>query len=103
MLMTPIQTKTKESEMKLQLACVLTTILLTGAANAQDDERQEPQREHGRPPEVAIDACAAAVQGDQCSFEGRRGETLEGTCEAPDDKPLACRPEGRPPARSIQQ
>ena len=89
--------------MKLQLACVLTTILLTGAAYAQDDERQEPQREHGRPPEVAIEACAAAVQGDQCSFEGRRSETLEGTCEGPEDKPLACRPEGGPPPRSIQQ
>ena len=89
--------------MKSILIGALASLLLTGAATAEDDDRQEQQREHGKPPKVALEACAAAVQGDQCSFEGRRGESLEGTCEAPADKPLACRPEGPPPPRSLQQ
>jgi len=89
--------------MKSILVCTLTSLLIAGVAYAEDDERQERQPEHARPPEVAIEACAAAVQGDQCSFEGRRGESLQGTCEAPDDKPLACRPEGGPPPRPVQQ
>jgi len=89
--------------MKFILISALVSILLSGAASAEDEDKKEQQREHRKPPEVAFEACAAAVQGDQCSFEGRRGESLEGSCEAPADKPLACRPEGAPPPRSHQQ
>ena len=89
--------------MKLGLIYVLASILFIATAIAKDGENEDRQREHGKPPEVALEACAAAVQGDPCSFIGRRGEALGGTCEAPEDKPLACRPEGGPPPPSIQQ
>ena len=82
--------------MKSALICVLASILLFATAAAEDGENEERQRNHGKPPKVALEACAAAVQGDQCSFEGRRGETLQGSCEAPQDKPLACRPKDGP-------
>jgi hypothetical protein len=71
--------------------------LVAATAYAQSDEENRTNREHRGPPEVALEACSNSVQGDPCSFEGRQGEALEGSCEAPDDKPLACRPEGAPP------
>jgi len=64
-------------------------LLFTGAALA--DDSSEKQRRG--PPPVAIEACAAAVEGDPCSFEGRRGNSVEGSCASRDDKPLACRPD----------
>lgn len=83
---------------------VLSLMLLTavaGTAFAQDDDGGN-SREQGRrgPPPEALEACSAAVSGDPCSFEGRRGETLDGTCEAPEDKPLACRPANAPEGRN---
>ena len=73
------------------LIALATLLLMFSSAHAGDDDKR-PKREHRGPPPVALEACESSVQGDPCSFEGRRGETLEGTCEAPDDKPLACRP-----------
>lgn len=35
---------------------------------------------HGPPPE-AVAACASKTVGSSCSFTGRRGESLTGTCE----------------------
>jgi hypothetical protein len=35
---------------------------------------------HGPPPE-AISACVSKTVGSSCSFTGRRGESLSGTCE----------------------
>lgn len=64
-------------------------------AGARDGQRRRPRK----PPQEALDACDGASQGDACSFEGRDGEQLSGTCEAPPDdtsKPLACRP-SQPP------
>lgn len=78
------------------LFTITATLLLVASTYADDRQENESRREHRGPPEVALEACASSVQGDPCSFEGRRGETLEGTCEAPDDRPLACRPEGHP-------
>lgn len=79
------------------LIALTAALLIVGTAYGDDDKENKPRREHRGPPQVALEACASSVQGDPCSFEGRRGEALEGTCEAPDDKPLACRPEGGPP------
>ena len=62
-----------------------------GPPDRGDDEQQRP-----RPPREAIDACSSADEGDRCSFEGRRGEDVTGTCrELGDD--LACVPAGGPP------
>jgi hypothetical protein len=57
----------------------------------------------GAPPDEAIAACQGKQSGASCSFTGRRGETLSGTCFAPPaaqssgntgTPPLACRPAG---------
>ena len=89
--------------MRRQLFAAITTLLIFGHAYAESDGENGTRHEHRGPPEVALEACASSVQGDPCSFEGRRGEALEGTCEAPDDKPLACRPEGAPPKDDLQR
>ena len=66
-------------------------VLLFAGEAAADDSSGKQRR---GPPPVALEACSAAVEGDPCSFEGRRGTTLDGTCESREDKPLACRPDG---------
>lgn len=81
----------------------IVSLLLVSTAYAESDDANKPRREHRGPPEAALEACSGAVQGDPCSFEGRRGDTLEGTCEAPAEKPLACRPEGGPPKRQLER
>jgi hypothetical protein len=50
-----------------------------------------------KPPQEALDACKSLRAGDACSFSDAKG-TTEGSCWAPEDKPLACRPEGAPDA-----
>lgn len=84
------------------LIALFATLLIAGAAYADSEQDNKPRRDHRGPPEVALEACSNSVQGDPCSFEGRRGDALQGTCEAPDDKPLACRPEGGPPKRHAE-
>jgi len=74
---------------RLVIPAIAGALLFAGSAAA--DNSSEKQRRG--PPQVAIEACAAAVEGDPCSFEGRRGNTLEGSCASRDDKPLACRPD----------
>ncbi len=79
---------------------VMTTLglalVLSACASA---ERPAGDREgrgrHGPPPE-AIEACASASEGSSCSFTGRRGDTLQGTCEIIRDDQLACVPENAP-------
>jgi len=85
--------------MKRSLVALIASVLVAGTAYAESDQENKPRREHRGPPEAALEACASLVQGDPCSFEGRRGDALEGICEAPDDKHLACRPEGGPPEK----
>ena len=48
----------------------------------------------GAPPQVAIDACADLTLDDDCTFTGRRGETVSGTCEDIPGGELACVPAG---------
>ena len=84
--------------MKRSLIALFAALLFAGTAYADSDGEKKPRGERRGPPPVALEACANSVQGDPCSFDGRDGEALEGTCEAPAEKPLACRPEGaRPP------
>lgn len=56
----------------------------------------QPPGGRGGPPPEATEACANLSEGDACSFEGRRGETLEGECFMPPrgEEVLACKPEG---------
>ena len=47
----------------------------------------------GKPPREAIDACTSLPKNATCSFDGRDGKQLSGTCRAPKtDIPLACAP-----------
>ncbi len=46
-------------------------------------------------PAEALTACKTAKSGDACSFTGQRG-AVSGTCQAPEGRPLACRPKGAP-------
>ncbi len=85
------------------LIVLISSLLLIGTAYAESDQENKPRREHRGPPEVALEACSNSVQGDPCSFAGRRGDALDGTCEAPDDKPLACRTEGGPPKQNLER
>jgi hypothetical protein len=64
----------------------------TGGRSAQRDEPGE----RPRPPREATEACDGAGAGDSCSFQGRRGEQVVGTCELI-DQVMACVPEGGPP------
>ena len=75
------------------LLCVLTLHSALAAAQPENGKRRGP------PPE-AIAACADASQGDSCSFTGRQGEDLQGSCITPPraSDELACLPQGmRPP------
>ncbi len=85
------------------LIALVATVLVASTAYADSEENDGSRREHRGPPEAALEACSNSVQGDPCTFEGRRGETLEGSCEAPSDKPLACRPEGAPPKQELER
>lgn len=66
-------------------------------ASARTGAEEEDAEEEKRPPREAVEACQSASQGDACSFSGRRGEWVQGSCEAPPQRPLACRPSNPPP------
>lgn len=51
---------------------------------------------HRGPPAEALAACKALAAGAACSFSGREGRQVEGTCWAPPDKALACKPAHAP-------
>ena len=70
------------------------------AADGAPNERCRHERPHGPPPE-ALDACKDKQSGDAGQFASPRGDNMSGTCTAPQDKPLACKPE-RPPMSNQQ-
>lgn len=80
-----------------KIASAFALILMTAAPQtyAQSDRRGPP----GGAPEEAITACSNLSEGDACSFEGRRNDTVEGSCMITPDEALACAPEGGPPGR----
>ncbi|NNF16936.1 MAG: hypothetical protein HKN70_09325 [Gammaproteobacteria bacterium] len=61
---------------------------------------QERGKGRGGPPQEAFAVCADKVEGDACSFSGRRGDAA-GTCIVPPrgNESLVCAPErgSRPP------
>ena len=71
------------------------------AGNSPDpgSDGQGPHR--GPPPKEAIDACAKLSDGASCSFTGRRGEALTGSCHTPPQQSsLACIPAHPPQQRA---
>lgn len=77
--------------MKLTTLVIISASLLiwTNAFAAEDDEGKKKRR---GPPAVALEACSALVAGDPCSFENRRGNTLDGECAERRTEELVCRP-----------
>jgi hypothetical protein len=66
-------------------------------ASSSEMGAEGPPGPQGSPPQVAIDACAKLSDGASCSFTGKRGETLGGSCHAaPQQSVLACVPAHAP-------
>ena len=58
-----------------------------------NDRQGQGQREMQSPPAEAISACSEKSDGDSCTVETPRGDTIDGTCEnTPDGKYFACKP-----------
>jgi hypothetical protein len=47
------------------------------------------------PPAEALDACKTLARAQACNFTSHRG-TVQGTCWAPEGKPLGCKPKDAP-------
>ena len=76
----------------LRLTILTATLTASGAlfAQAADGSGRPP-----KPPAEALAACSASGQGQACSFSSPRGN-VAGSCQAPQGKPLACRPKDAP-------
>ncbi len=75
----------------LGAALAVSALLAIGESEARD--RQGPAQ-HVPPPE-AVEACVGVNEGMECSFVGRRGEEIVGTCEMLGGD-LGCLPEDAP-------
>ena len=98
--------KFRPARFALTLAC-LAGVVAAGSSFAQSGGQGGPgggDKPHGPPPE-AIAACKGKSADAGCSFTGREGNNLTGTCFAPParegngagksgggERPLACRP-----------
>jgi hypothetical protein len=51
----------------------------------------------GPPPAEALAACKSQASGAACTFQ-HEGRSLSGSCWAPPERPLACRPKDAPMA-----
>ncbi len=82
------------SSIAIRTALLAALTIAAGAAVAQTADGQHP---HHAPPPEALAACKSLSSGQECSFTSPHG-TMNGTCWAPEGKPLACRPK-HPPRR----
>jgi peroxidase len=70
----------------------------------EDDSSNNQSTNNGRgdgkrgknPPQVAIEACVGLSENASCSFIGRHGNALTGTCETVQNSQFACVPAGSP-------
>lgn len=81
----------------LTAGIVLSCLLTSMAAMARPPMGEGGPRGHRGPPPEAIEACAAVHEGAACSFSGRFGETLHGSCETVRHGEVACVPDDAPP------
>ena len=100
--------------MRSTLLAATFTGLLALAAQAQMSGSNGPQGgpgagEHKRPPPEAIEACKGKSADAPCSFTGREGRQVSGTCFSPpprpdgDKPPMACKPEHPPGSQHAPQ
>jgi len=83
---------------QLGAATAALCMMALAAAAAEITPRQQPAGESGPrmgPPPEAFKACSALKAEAACSFEAREGK-VAGTCFAPANMPLACRPKNAP-------
>jgi len=80
---------------RISCALLVTALLFSFSASAEPNENDGDQRRGKRrgPPAVALEACSGSADQEACSFEGRRGDQLSGTCEVKREQ-LVCVPEG---------
>jgi 4-amino-4-deoxy-L-arabinose transferase-like glycosyltransferase len=65
------------------------------APGASVDSAQGGQGLRQGPPQEALDACSNSIQGASCSFTGKNGNTINGSCiTPPNSNELACAPQG---------
>jgi hypothetical protein len=81
----------------LASASLWTCDLAFGQTSPPDGAPPDMSAQRRGPPPEALDACSGKKIGDLCSFVTPKRGTIEGTCKAPEGKPLACRPARRPP------
>lgn len=72
------------------LMALMVVVLVTPVWAGDDNRRGRPKQ----PPAEALEACSAQIEGDACSFVGRREETVSGVCLVVPEEQLACVPEG---------
>lgn len=73
---------------------ILTGLLLSLTTSVQAAP-PPPGEDPLQPPPEALQACQSRVKGAACEVSTPRGK-LQGHCEAPEGKPLACRPKDMP-------
>ena len=74
------------------------------ALTAQDGGGRNGGRQggrHGSPPPEMLKACINKSYGDVCTATGPQGRSISGTCFAPQDRPLACRPQDAGPNNPV--
>lgn len=74
-------------------ALLLSASSLVPAAPPRPDE--SPQGQAHQPPPEALQACQSLGKGATCEFSMPRGK-ITGRCDAPEGRPLACRPNDMP-------
>jgi hypothetical protein len=89
------QTLYRATRAAKHLVCICAAAVTLAAPVAMAENSNEPPRGRGGPPPEALAACKSLVADDACTFTAK-DETLQGTCWAPEDKPLACRPDNAP-------
>ena len=85
-----MQTIAHPSTLRASLFCALAF-----ASSLLWSQPSGSQTEHRGPPKEALQACNASKSGQDCSFTSPRG-AVNGSCFAPEGKPLACRPKEAP-------
>ena len=95
--MTPIKNHSQPrlSYRATVLALALAFASYGGPIMAEGKAGNAPAKDRRGPPAEALAACKALKAGDACSFTAQRG-AVSGSCFAPQDKPLACRPKDAP-------
>ena len=86
-------------KIKLMLALLVCLMLSTPAfaqlisGNEGSGSGRGQGQGRGGPPKEAVEACSAKSEGDSCSFSGRKGYNVAGTCTTKQNV-LVCFPEG---------